>query len=406
MSDEVITSKEVITSEEVKITCAICGAKTHSIQLHLQRDHAGSMTLAEYKNKYPGEPVLSKLAEQKIAEKAAAAAAAAAKSSVSSESEEIGYVTRMQPFHTLFGLPKGKASLSARGEAIQITVVQPSTEFADMVPDIDPNYVFNIDVLKTLLLGIELRIPVYLWGHAGTGKTTIYEQIAARTGRAMLRVQHTANMEEEHVIGGWRLRDGKTVFDLGPLALAMKHGWIYMADEYDFGRPEVLSLYQPVLEGKPLIIKEADAANRVIRPHPGFRFVATGNTNGQGDETGLYQGTTMQNAANYERFGIVEQMPYMESSMEALLVHQQAQIPLEDAKKLISFATSIRNEFESSKLSNPISPRSLIYAARIGMIRSSYLIGLEKAYMNRLSSVDREAVRGFAVRVFGTPDWR
>ena len=194
--------------------------------------------------------------------------------------------------------------------------------------------------------------------------------------------------------------DGRTAFELGPLAMAMKFGWLYMADEYDFGRPEVLSLYQPVLEGKALVIKEADMENRVIRPHPGFRFVATGNTNGQGDETGLYQGTTMQNAANYERFGIVEKMPYMDEATEALLVSQQAGIAMPDAKKLIQFATSIRAEFDSAKLSNPISPRSLIYAGRIGMARSNYLIGLEKAYLNRLSSVDREAARSFAARIF------
>lgn len=385
--------------DDTKITCAICGAKTHSIQLHLQRDHQDlGMTIADYKEKYPTAPVLSALAEQKIAEKTAATA----KASVSADSEEMGYATHMSAFHTLFGLPKSKAALSARGDEIPVTVLKASGGWDEMIPDLDPNYVFNIDILKTLLMGMEMRIPVYLWGHAGTGKTTIYEQIAARTRRPMLRVQHTANMEEEHVIGGWRLRDGRTVFELGPLAMAMKHGWVYMADEYDFGRPEVLSLYQPVLEGKPLVIKEADAENRVIRPHPAFRFCATGNTNGQGDETGLYQGTTMQNAANYERFGIVEKMPYMDEATETLLVSQQAGIPMADAKKLISFATSIRNEFDSAKLSNPISPRSLIYAGRIGMARSSYLIGLEKAYLNRLSSVDREAARGFASRVFGS----
>lgn len=281
----------VMNAEDSKIVCAICGSKTHSIQLHLQRDHADlGMTLADYKEKYPGQPVLSQLAEQKIAEAAAAKAPA---KSVSPDSAELGYATELKPFHELFGLGTGKAAMSARGEPIPVTTLTACGGFNEMIPDVDPNYVFNIDVLKTLLMGIELRIPVYLWGHAGTGKTTIYEQIAARTGRPMLRVQHTANMEEEHVIGGWRLRDGHTVFELGPLAMAMKHGWIYMADEYDFGRPEVLSLYQPVLEGKPLVIKEADLANRVIRPHPAFRFVATGNTNGQGDETGLYQGTTM-----------------------------------------------------------------------------------------------------------------
>lgn len=385
-------------AEDSKIVCAICGSRTHSIQLHLQRDHADlGMTLADYKEKHPGEPVLSKLAEQKIAEAAAAKPA----KSVSDDSVSTGYATELKAFHELFGLTTAKAAMSARGEPIPVTVLKGSGGFDEMTPDIDPNYVFNIDILKTLLLGVEMNIPVYLWGHAGTGKTTIYEQIAARTRRPMLRVQHTANMEEEHVIGGWRLRDGHTVFELGPLAMAMKHGWLYMADEYDFGRPEVLSLYQPVLEGKPLVIKEADIANRVIRPHPAFRFAATGNTNGQGDETGLYQGTTMQNAANYERFGIVEKMPYMEPDMEALLVSQQANIPIADAKKLIQFATAIRNEFDSAKLSNPISPRSLIYAARIGMARSNYLIGLEKSYLNRLSSIDKEAASGFAARIFG-----
>lgn len=386
-------------ADETKITCAICGSKTHSIQLHLQRDHADmGMTLTDYKEKYPGQPLLSKLAEHKIAE---AARASKTKKSASADSEYAEYATELKVFHELFGLSPVKAAMNARGEPIPVTVLHGNGGFDEMVPDLDPNYVFNIDILKTLLMGIEMNIPVYLWGHAGTGKSTIWEQVAARTRRPMLRVQHTANMEEEHVIGGWRLRDGHTVFELGPLAMAMKHGWLYMADEYDFGRPEVLSLYQPVLEGKPLIIKEADLANRVIRPHPAFRFVATGNTNGQGDESGLYQGTTIQNAANYERFGIVEQMPYMEAEMEAMLVSQQANVPLADAKKLIQFAASIRNEFSSAKLANPISPRSLIYAARIGMARGNYLIGLEKAYLNRLSSIDREAASGFAARIFG-----
>ena len=393
-----------------KITCEICGSKTHAIQLHLTRDHADlGMTVADYQEKYPGAPIFSELALLKMKERQEADRREAEKalSSTSDGSVRTHFVTHApfaeetRVFHEIFGLPANGATLNARGEGIAIKALTSTGGFDAMVPDMDLNYVFNVDILKTLVMGVEMNIPVYLWGHAGTGKTTIYEQIAARTNRPMLRVQHTANMEEEHVIGGWRLRDGKTIFELGPLAQAMKHGWIYMADEYDFGRPEVLSLYQPVLEGKPLVIKEADDANRVIRPHPGFRFVATGNTNGQGDETGLYQGTTMQNAANYERFGIVEQMPYMEEAMEIKLVSAQARIPQADAKKLVKFANSIRREFESAKLSNPISPRSLIYAARIGMARSNYLIGLEKAYLNRLSSVDREAARGFASRIFG-----
>lgn len=392
----------VAVENESRIECKICNAKVHSIQLHLQREHTDlGMSLADYQSKYPDAPILSKLAQQKIDEHAAAAKST--KASVGADSALFSdYTTCTQPLHELFGLGENRAAMNSRGLPIPVTVVMASGPFSSMVPDLDPNYLFNLEILKTLMLGIEMRIPTYLWGHAGTGKTTAYEQICARTGRPMLRVQHTANMEEEHVLGGWRLRDGKTFFELGPLAMAMKHGWLYMADEYDFGRPEVLSLYQPVLENKPLVIKEADLENRIIRPHPNFRFVATGNTNGQGDETGLYTGTTMQNAANYERFGIVEKMNYMDETVEAALVSKQAQIPVTDARRLVDFANRIRGQFEAGELSNPISPRSLIYAGRIGFARSNYITGLEKSFINRLTAVDKEAATQLASRVFST----
>lgn len=395
----------------------------HAIALHLTKDHLGDdgkpiMTPEEYQAKFPGEPMLSPLALQHVAaRKAQAAREAAAASAASKAKSEITSVELAAKvdlenmvsgaadqglMHEVFSLGSAVAARSASsGAPIPVSVLKPIANASAMyVPETDMNYVFNVDVLKTLLLGLEMNIPVYLWGHAGTGKSTIWEQICARTCRPMVRVQHTANTEEEHIVGGWRLRDGRTFFDLGMLPMAMKNGWLFMADEYDFARPEVLSVYQAVLEGKPLIIKEADPENRVIKPHPNFRIVATGNTNGQGDDTGLYQGTVVQNAANYERFGIVENMPYMPPELEAKVVAGAARINEADAKKLIEFATAIREQFDSAKLSNPISPRSLIYAAKVGVARGSLKIGLEKAYTNRLNAIDKEAATQFADRIF------
>lgn len=396
---EVLERPETAEVADSRIKCHVCGALVHSIQQHLKRDHADGMTLEQYKEKFPGEPLFSDLAKAKLDELAKSKAAAAAKPVTTDYVTGTGAV-EPKPFHELFSLGTGAAAMSSSGKPIMISTIGDTPEFADMVPEIDANYVYNVEILKTLLMGIEMRIPTYLWGHSGTGKTSIFRQIAARTRRPMFRVQHTANMEEEHVVGGWRLRDGKTIFELGPLPLAMKFGWLYIADEYDFGRPEVTSLYQAVLEGEPLVIKEADTANRVIRPHPNFRIVATGNTNGQGDESGLYQGTSLQNAANYERFGIVEQMPYMDKKLEARLVSQQASIPLKDAERLVDFANRIRADFDGGRLANPISPRSLIYAAQLGVARMNYKVGLEKAFINRLSAVDRESATQVAARVF------
>ncbi|MDW2825454.1 hypothetical protein [Klebsiella quasipneumoniae] len=69
-----------------------------------------------------------------------------------------------------------------------------------------------------------------------------------------------------------------------------------------------------MLEGKALIIKEGTPEWRYVEPHKPFASIGTGNTNGSGDETGLYQGTNIQNAANFSRFGIVSHVKYMEIS--------------------------------------------------------------------------------------------
>jgi cobaltochelatase CobS len=217
----------------------------------------------------------------------------------------------------------------------------------------------------------------------------------------LLRIQHTVNTEESHIVGQWTARGGETHFEHGPLPLAMKNGWVYLADEYDFALPSVLAVYQPVLEGKALVIKEADAANRIVRPHPNFRFVATGNTNGSGDETGLYQGTSIQNAANYDRFHMVLEVGYMNPNFEVQILVNQARIAKGDAEKLVDFANRVRESYSGNKISSPISPRTLIAAAQIGLRKGTYRAGIALSFANKLSKVDREVVDGLAQRIFG-----
>ena len=181
------------------IKCAICGARVHAIHMHLKSDHS-EVTPEEYKEKYPGEPMFSQKAIEAIkkreAEKAKEAAAGTPGEKVNTHTHS---TSKKVVFHDLFGLGRNAATISASGKDIMVTQCAPAAEYESMIPEVDPNYVFNLDILKTLMMGLEMRIPTYLWGHAGTGKTTIFEQIAAYTRRPLFRVQHTANMEEEHL---------------------------------------------------------------------------------------------------------------------------------------------------------------------------------------------------------------
>jgi len=385
-----------------QIDCKICGAKVHVISAHLRKEHP-EVSLQEYKDTYPGAELLSSEAQEEIARRQAlkdgATKEEGAASTVTEMTTSVGGVTR-QPMHVLFDLGDDKTALNKRGEPIPVTVFDRGDD-AEMIPDIDKNYVFDNETLRNMLMAFEIGIPLYSWGHAGVGKTAAVEQVAARTQRPLIRVQHTLNTEESHIVGQWTARAGETIFELGPLAVAMKNGWVYLADEYDFALPSVLAVYQPVLEGKPLVIKEADAANRIIRPHPNFRFVATGNTNGSGDETGLYQGTNIQNAANYDRFHMVLEMKYMAPDREEQILVKQGGIALADAKKMVDFANRVREQFEGAKISAPISPRTLIAASRIGLMKGSYRAGLAVCFANKLSRVDKEAVDAVAARIFG-----
>lgn len=389
-----------------KISCAICGAQIHSIQLHLKKDHDG-VTVEQYMTTYPDAPLMSDYAQEMLAAKRAAAAKAAA-SSGEATLEMAGTGSTLVPegaivkkaFHEVFGLGRSKAAMSAKGDPIPIGVMATSAN-PELVPVVSEGYVYDMDELKNVILAQELNIPCYVWGHKGSGKSELHEQVAARTGRPYTRVQHTINTEESHIVGQWTVKDGHTVFELGELPLAMLNGWTYCADEYDFMLPSVSSVYQAVLEGKPLMIKEAPAHLRLIKPHPNFRFVATGNTNGSGDETGLYQGTNIGNSANYDRFGMVIHKQYMKKAAESQILQNHVGLVKEDADKMVEFATLVRDAYDGAKISDVVSPRTLIYAAKIGVKRGSFRQGLTLSFINKLSRIDREVVDGLAQRIFG-----
>lgn len=380
-----------------KITCQVCGAQVHAIQKHLTESHP-EISLEDYKAQFPAAPLLSDAAKAKIAERRATES-----KSVVIEPALRSSMTTTTFLHEVFGLGEVPAAMSASGKPIPITVLDEiDGEFgSNMVPSVDKSYVFNIDLLKTVLMCLEMNLPCYLWGHMGTGKTTIYEQACAHTRRPMIRVNHTLNTEEAHILGQHVYRDGETRWQPGWLSIAMHYGMTYVADEYDIAVPHVLSVYQPVLEGKPLIVKDADPEWRVIKPHPNFRFLANGNTNGTGDATGLYQGTQLQNAANYERFAVVHKVDFMDAAIEKRILISKCGIAAKDADALIRFATAIRTEVDKNSITTPITPRSLLNSARLGIVKGDFRQGLALAYINRLTSVEQEVARQISQRIFG-----
>ena len=59
--------------------------------------------------------------------------------------------------------------------------------------------------------------PGFITGLSGNGKTLAVTQACAESKREMIRVNITIETDEDDLLGGYRLRDGQTVWQNGPV---------------------------------------------------------------------------------------------------------------------------------------------------------------------------------------------
>ena len=233
-------------------------------------------------------------------------------------------------------------------------------------PAIDPGYVFHESSRDMVVWFLSLREPLYVFGPSGCGKTSCIKQLAARLNYSVFEVTGHGRLEFADLVGHLTVKDGNMAFEYGPLALAMRYGGIFLANEIDITPPEVAAGLHGILDGSPLCI--AENGGELINPHPMFRFVATANTNGGGDESGLYQGTQRQNLAFADRFILCE-MGYPDTKIEITLLRQRfPSLPDKLCDTMVEYANEVRKLFmgeaSTSNLANTIeitfSTRSLL----------------------------------------------
>ncbi|NWC83843.1 AAA family ATPase [Pseudomonas putida] len=292
-------------------------------------------------------------------------------------------------------------------------------DFMHLVPKVDPHYKFDTEYRRPIMnfLHVPAGDALGLIGPTGCGKTSHLEQICARLNYPLMRVNCHSRMELPDLVGMNGLDcdlatgDQRTVFRHGPLALAMKHGFVFCLDESDVLPPEVTAGLNAVLEGAALVI--AENGGEVIQPHENFRFVQCSNTRGQGDETGLYNGTMAQNLASWDRFRLVE-FNYMspDSELEVLSRHLSG-APADVLEGMVSVANEVRNQFVGSmgdgvkNLTVTFSTRTLIRWGRIGVsytkarLQAPLAIALREALTNRCDSAQRLAIHKIAQDKFG-----
>lgn len=197
---------------------------------------------------------------------------------------------------------------------------------------------------------VNLDIPVYLTGKAGTSKNVICKQVAEALG---LDFYFTNAVTQEYKLTGFIDANGK--YQETQFYKAFTKGGVFFLDEMDGSIPEVL------------IILNAAIANRYfdfpigkVEAHPNFRIIAAGNTLGTGADNN-YTGRYCLDRASLDRFALIN-IDYSPKIEKAMALNNM---------DLVNFAHAFRKATDSMGIECLFSYRTINRIAKLEQVFSN-----------------------------------
>lgn len=279
-----------------------------------------------------------------------------------------------------------------------------------MIPDPDPHYVFPAGITEIVVAAMMRgKRSQLIHGPKGSGKSSLTEQVCARLRVPFWRVNMAEDAEGSRLFGGPTVSKGEVVWAAGPAeqaALATYDGTVIggvlQVDEVSSSPAGVNLNMQWMLEtnGK-IMLSEKPSGERMIRPGSMFHVVCTDNTVLQGDTTGRYAGTNVQNEAFLDRMSVVSYLGYVDAKHEIAILKNKCGVGAKEAGNMRKVAGMIRAAYDSGKLNFNISPRGLIDWADEANFWGSTKAGFTNTFLHKLLPEDKEAVREMYFKVYG-----
>ena len=280
------------------------------------------------------------------------------------------------------------------------------------VPEVDTRYVFRTDLLVPVLLSLVDNKKAWVSGHTGTGKSTLVKQVAAHLRWPVITLSLDGEITRMDLIGRDSLttnKDGQTVSEFvdGVLPRAFSQPCILLCDEIDFVRDDIAYALQTALNENEVTITED--GGRKVRATQWSRIIATANTLGQGDDSGLYRGAKVQSQAFLDRFTTWIEVPYMDENDErALLANTFTALDEEVTNQIMQYTHEHRQGFVNSRVLQPLSPRGVLALAdkylRYQPLFEQDRVALRQAVyetlLNRSNAEDKVVLEGIVNRVF------
>lgn len=204
---------------------------------------------------------------------------------------------------------------------------------------------YSHEKLPTLLRVLSARLPLFLVGEAGSGKTHLVEQCAEALGLKFYCISVCAQTTASALLG-YMDANGKYVRSL--FREAYENGGVFLLDEVDNGNPNVLSVLNASISNHVCAFPD-----QMIKKHPDFILCASGNTYGHGANR-KYVGRLEIDGATLDRFVFVE-IGYDNKLEEQICGN----------KEYANLIQAIRKRANELKLRHIISPRASINGVKL-----------------------------------------
>lgn len=253
----------------------------------------------------------------------------------------------------------------------------------------EPYYLAAREEVRTFDAAYRLKLPVMLKGPTGCGKTRFLEYMAWRLDRPLVTIACHEDLTAADLVGRYLLTGEATVWQDGPLSLAVKHGAICYLDEVVEAPKDTTVVIHPLTDDRRMLPQEKRGL--VLEAHPDFLLVISFNPGYQSVMKDLKQSTR-------QRFVALE-FTYPTAENECTIIVQESGVDEPTARRLVQLGEMVRN-LRQHGLEEGISTRLLVYAAKLMTDGVAPTIACEVA-VTRAMSDDPEMQEAIAEIVAG-----
>jgi midasin len=171
------------------------------------------------------------------------------------------------------------------------------------------------------------QFPVLIQGPTSSGKTSMIEYLAKRTGHEFVRINNHEHTDLQEYLGTYVSDShGRLQFQEGVLVKALRDGHWIVLDELNLAPTDVLEALNRLLDdNRELLLPETQ---EIVRPHPEFMLFATQNP------AGLYGGRKQLSRAFRNRFLELHFDDIPINELQEIL-HKRTKLPESRCKKIV-----------------------------------------------------------------------